>query len=291
VNLIDVTGVVNDSVGGPLEPQVTVNGQAATVVNGSFMLADVALVNGPNTITAQATDAVGNTSSASITVVLRQTPGLRITRVSGAGQTGEVTQSLPQPLVVRVQDAVGNPAAGRMVTFRVTRSDGTLRLDSSGPPVRTVQAITDGSGTAQALLTLGSSSGQGNNRVVATALGAAGQVEFCAGATAGQPARIVADMGANQRAAAGQPLPEPLEAAVVDEYGNPLAGVDVTFSVVQGGGNLSGFIDRTIPTGSDGIARTPFAVGFEPGITNNTVTAEYEGLTGVKASFSSSALV
>jgi hypothetical protein len=98
-------------------------------------------------------------------------------------------------------------------------------------------------------------------------------------------------MGDNQRGVVGQPLATPLEALVVDRNGNPLAGVEVTFSVVLGGGNLDGQPTAIRLTGTDGLARAVVTLSPEPGINNNVVHSTFEGLAGLPATFTASGLV
>lgn len=289
-NDIAITGVVNDIVSGGVDAQVKVNGINATVSNGAFMVMSVPLVRGPNTIEAVATDGVGNVGKHSITVNFEVAVGARLTLGSGDGQKAVVKQSLSQPLVAVVKDGLGNPVAGRVVRFEVTRNSGTLRVNSGDAPVRVVQVPTDGSGRAAVLFTLGDTAGEGNNRVTATALGVAGEVSFCATALPAPANKILANMGDNQRGVTGQPLANRFEALVVDLDGNPLQGVDVTFTVVKGNGRLDGQESQVRVTGNDGIARAVLALGPDPGISNNVVNATFEGLTGLPATFTATGL-
>ena len=102
VNTITVAGKVNDIVNGGTEARVAVNGLEATVANGAFMLMDLPLVRGPNTIDAVATDAVGNVGTHSIQVTFQEPVGARIGIVAGNGQAGVVNQLLPNPLVAQI---------------------------------------------------------------------------------------------------------------------------------------------------------------------------------------------
>ena len=290
-DVVTVTGLVNDVVNGGHDAVVTVNGAPAPVLNGAFMLMDLKLVRGPNVIEAVATDAVGNVGRHSINVTFQAPVGLRLTMVSGNGQEALVRQTLPQPLVVAIKDDLGNPVAGRVVEFRATRNNGTVRVSASDPPARTVNVPTDGSGRAEVLFTLGDTTGEGTNRVVATALGVAGEIEFCANGLSAPAQKILMTMGDNQRGAVGQPLATPLEALVVDGNGNPIAGVDVTFSVVLGAGNLDGQPIAVRTSGTDGLVRAVLTLSPEPGINNNVVHATFEGLTTLPATFTASGLV
>ncbi len=289
-DLVTITGQVNDPVTGGVVPRVMVNSVEARVSNGAFVLVDVPLVRGPNTIEAVATDAVGNEGRNAINVTYQVPAGDRIVTASGDGQGGFVRQTLVQPLVAVVTDNLGNPVAGRMVRFAVTRNSGTLRAQASDEPERTVQVPTDGNGRASVLLTLGDTTGEGTNRVVATALGVAGEAEFCASAFPLPAQGILMSMGDNQRGVAGQPLPMPMIALVVDADGNPVPGVDVTFQVARGGGHLDGGPALVRRTGIDGQARAVLTLGLAPGINNNVVEATFAGSEGLPATFTASAL-
>ncbi|MGH7340131.1 MAG: carboxypeptidase regulatory-like domain-containing protein, partial [Candidatus Rokuibacteriota bacterium] len=287
---IAVTGLVNDIVPGGVQPLVAVNGVEAGVGGGAFLLEELELVPGPNEIEAVATDGVGNVGRHAITVHFQPPVGPRIVLVSGNGQSALVRSALPQPLVAAVVDEVGNPLAGYVVRFQVTRNNALLRVGPADEPARVVQVATDGSGRAAAFLTLGDTSGIGIHRVAATAVGVAGEVEFCASGFPEPPDKILMTAGDNQRGVIGHPLPMPLEALVVDINGNPIAGVEVTFTVTVGQGHLDGPSSVTKSTGLDGLVRAVFTLGTDPGINNNLVIAGYEGLTGLPAAFASSGL-
>ncbi len=245
---------------------------------------------GPNTVEAVATDAAGNVGRHSITVDFEPLVGERVVLGGGNGQAGPVRADLPVPLMARVEDEAGNPIAGRLVQFRVTRNDGLLSPLTSGSPARLVQVPTDGSGRAAVILRLGDTTGEGTNRVVATAVGVAGEVEFCATGHAMAADQIHMTLGDNQRGAVGMPLTLPLEARVTDAAGNPVAGVPVTFSVAGGGGNLDGAPSAVRATSTAGLARAVLTLGPQPGINHNVVLARFEGLDGLPASFTASAV-
>jgi uncharacterized repeat protein (TIGR01451 family) len=290
-NALPITGLVNDIVNGGLNATVTVNGLPAFVSDGTFMVTSVPLVRGPNTIRALARDFAGNQGEHAITVRYEPPVGARLAILSGNGQAAEVKQGLPQPFVAVVKDEVGNPLAGRVVKFQVSRNNGLLHLTAGDQGLRSLQIPTDGSGRASVLLTLGDTAGQGNNRVLVSALGVTGEVEFCASGLTAPPQKLLMTMGDNQRGAVGQPLPTPMEALVVDRDGNPVKDIDVTFAVLKGNGNIDGTASAVRRTGVDGIARAVLTLGPDPGIANNVVSASFEGLATAAATFTASALV
>ncbi|HRC84214.1 MAG TPA: DNRLRE domain-containing protein [Thermoanaerobaculia bacterium] len=263
-NTVAVTGLVNDIVPGGAEATVTVNGVAAGVGGGAFLLESLPLVRGPNTLEAVATDRAGNVGRHSIQVFYQPPVGARITLGSGNGQFGVVDNDVPQPLVATVVDDLGNPVAGRLVRFEVTRNNGLLRHGAGDSPVRELQAPTNGAGQASVIWTLGDTAGVGTNRVIASVVGAAGEVEFCATGLPRPAERILMTMGDNQRGVVGAPLTTPLEALVIDHGGNPIEGVTVTFTVEKGGGTLEGGPSVARTTGPDGLARAVLTLGREP---------------------------
>ncbi|HEX4955081.1 MAG TPA: DNRLRE domain-containing protein [Thermoanaerobaculia bacterium] len=288
---VAVTGLVNDIVPGGAEATVMVNGVLAAVGGGAFLVDDLPLVRGPNTVEAVATDRAGNVGRHSIQVLYQPPVGARIALGSGNGQLGFVNADLPAPLVAVVQDELGNPVAGRLVRFEVTRNSGLVRAAAGDAGQREVLVPTDGSGRASVLFTTGDTAGVGTNRVVASAVGVAGEVELCATGLARGADKILMIMGDNQRGVAGAPLPTPLEVLVVDRGGNPIAGVAVTFNVVKGTGSLDGGTSQVEVTGLDGLARAVLTLGSDPGINNNVVAANFAGNTGLPATFTVSALL
>ncbi len=148
----------------------------------------------------------------------------------------------------------------------------TVRLVNTHEPVQATGTIRDGAAPQP---NAEDSSGNGN-------------------ATAVDPARprtLTKVAGDAQQGPAGGALAAPLVAAVLDQNGDPLAGVDVTFAVVVGGGMLAA-IDETNPctvvsatssatatTDANGQAATRLTLGRQPG--PNAVEATIAGLKPV----------
>lgn len=89
------------------------------------------------------------TLTADATVTVDQFP-FALADASGNGQEGDAGETLPAPLVVRVEDAGGGPIEGQLVTFAAAAGDG-----SADPAT----AVTDADGVAQTSWTLGAGSG------------------------------------------------------------------------------------------------------------------------------------
>ena len=278
---ISVTGMVDDIVVGTInagQVRVTVNGAAAQVANRAFLLPDVPLAPGPNTLRITAIDQGGNSTVFSQHVTYAPAPpSLHLVAVSGSGQTAAIGGALPQPLVVRVVDAAGKAVGSRAVTFNVIENDGIV--SSGATPARSVSVMTNAQGEASAAWTLGKRAGAGNNRVEARGDGLTGVVEFDATATTGTPKLIVADSGDDQFGIVGARLPRPLVAVVVDEGSNRLAGIPVTFNVTRGGGTFNGQPSIVVQTDSDGRAIATPALGSLPGQDNHRFSASVAGVT------------
>ncbi len=99
-----------------------------------------------------------------------------------------------------------------------------------------------------------------------------------------RPRRLVLVSGDGQQGAIGEPLADPLVVEVRDQYGNPLPGVEVAFSVVQGDGRVGGqfTVERTT---SDASGRAEALLTLGPIQGTNAVEVTVEGIEAL--SFSS----
>jgi len=290
---IGVAGIVNDIVVGTVnehQAQVTVNGSAALVANRTFLASDVPLALGDNVIQAVGTDRVGNAATTEITV-MREAPGLeaRIRILSGNNQSGAIGSLLQNPLVVVLEDSMGDPISDTTVIFKVLQNDGMVA--AGGPPAASVLTTTNALGQAQVEWTLGARAGAGANAVEAYAVGFAGTALFTASGTQGAPGRIVVDTGNGQIGVIGEPLPKPLIAVVVDGGNNRLGDVPVTFTVVEGGGSFDGAPSFTVNTDSDGRAAATLTLGLLEGEANNVVEAGFPSSQGLPIAFKASGRV
>ena len=287
---ITVSGNVNDIVVGTVneqQVQVTVNGIAAQVANRSFSASSVPLALGDNQIQAVGRDRAGNFFNASITVRRQNITQPQIRIISGNNQTGPAGAALAAALVVALTDAAGNPVSGKSVIFKVLQNSGTL--SNGGAPGRSLAVVTNAQGQAQARWTLGNRSGAASDIVEAYGIGFEGTALFSATALSGAPAKINVDAGNSQTGVVSQPLAHPFVAAVTDAGHNRLGNVPVTFTVKQGGGSFNGPASITVNTDPDGRALAVLTVGFQEGIANNLVEANFAGNTGFPASFTASA--
>ena len=178
-------------------------------------------------------------------------------KISGDNQNGSTGIALPEPFVVEVRDANGDPVEGVTVTFTVTAGGGSLNPKT---------AQTNASGRAWTRLTPGDNPGA--NSVRASVAGIAQGVIFRAEATRAPPPpmlRIIS--GDGQIGTPGQTL-EPLVVELRDRNAQPVVGFFIIFTPSDG--SLSTVLDVT---DSNGRAETVLTLGSEVGTTTVTVVA------------------
>jgi hypothetical protein len=167
---------------------------------------------------------------------------------SGDGQVGSVNTPLPAPLVVRARDAGGAAIVGLDITWAVISAAGP------GSSLSATTGVTDASGEASVQVTLGETAG--GYLIRATADG--GSAEFLVVASTAAFG-VSIESGDGQVGVSASLLPEPLVALVTSPDGSPAAGVDVTFSVVEGAG--ASLSETTVTTAPDGTASTSLTLG------------------------------
>src|SRR5437899_1108797 len=152
---------------------------------------------------------------------------IRVSLVSGGGQSGIVGRELPQPLVVQATDSEGNPIRRWTVNFVLT---------SGGGSVFAAAISTDQNGKAADYWTLGTSTAQPQRLEVRT-VSSAGEKQvfgvFTATALAGPAAGIAIQAGNNQRAHVGTAVAVAPAVLVTDQYDNPVPNVPVTLALMN----------------------------------------------------------
>ena len=169
---------------------------------------------------------------------------------TAAQVSGTVGAAVTPAPSVKATDAGGKPVAGLPVTFTV----------SGGGTIGRTSVTTDASGTASVgSWTLGTTAGP--QTVVATA--GTRTLTFTASAAAAAAATITAVGSATGNALTGAAVASRPAVQLRDQYGNPVAGATVTFSVVTGGGTVTG---ATVTTDASGTATVGgWTLGVEPG--------------------------
>ena len=194
-----------------------------------------------------------------------------LTILDGNEQSGRVGEPLALPLLIQVLDSRGEPVTGATVAFE---------FSSAGPGAAVVpeQKTTNSAGQADARLVLGTTVGRqsGQVRVVAPApaSGEAVQVSFMAMALSETANSMTAVGGQDQTGHVLQPLDDRLVVEVTDGFGNPVAGVPITWTAA-GGGSVS---ETIVATDEDGRSRVERILG--PTVGQQTTLASSEGLAG-----------
>jgi 5-hydroxyisourate hydrolase-like protein (transthyretin family) len=194
-------------------------------------------------------------ASVEFTATAQAGPAAVLLAVSGDNQSAPKLAPLLAPLVVRVEDAIGNPVAGAPVSF--TTSHGSLA------PADT---LTDSLGTARTVWTLGSALGaQTANAVV----GSLTPLAFHATATE-TPGSIEILRGDGQTGTVGQAVTEAPAIRVKDALGNPIPSLDVRFSapgsLLESATGAPVNDTLVVRTGFDGVAALrDWILGTTPG--------------------------
>src|SRR5437660_854424 len=188
--------------------------------------------------------------------------------VSGDAQTSIVGTQLA-PLVVKVTSG-GNPIAQQILNFRVLSGGGSVYGGTE---------LTDNDGIAQELWTLGTKASDAQKvevRAVESSTGAEKVfATFSATALPDKAAKLVLAAGDKQTALAGTTVSIAPAAEVTDQYGNPIAGVQVTFTPATGGGSATGLSQTSNASGVATVGS--WTLGTAAG--TNTLAAATPSLT------------
>jgi hypothetical protein len=192
---------------------------------------------------------------------------------AGDNQDGSAGAPLRDPIVVEVLDQRGEPVPNQRVSF-------ALEEDLASAAV-TPADTTNSEGRAQAEWVLGAPAG--TQAVIASVAGVEQTVRFQAQAGAAKAHRIEPAGGNGQEAPVGTPVPDQLVVLVTDQFGNPVANVEVDWSADDGSVDPG-----SSTTGPDGRASTSWVLGSSTGA--QTAAASSDGLEGSPVSFTATAL-
>ncbi|MGH7567794.1 MAG: Ig-like domain-containing protein [Gemmatimonadales bacterium] len=187
---------------------------------------------------------------------------------SGDNVTGQVGTTLGTPHEVTVRDANGNPVANVPITWAAATGGGSVNPTGS---------TTDINGKATTTRTLGLTPGTQTTTATANLTGGGGSttVTFNVNATVGGATQMTITGGQNQTDTVGQTLPTPLSVRVADQFNNPVQGVQISWSVIDGGGSVN---PGASTTDASGIATTSWTLGTT---TTPTDTIQSVQATGV----------
>jgi hypothetical protein len=197
---------------------------------------------GANVLAAEVT----GVEPARIQIQSRPGPPAMIVPVSSASQTGTVASPVSDVPQARLTDRFENPLEGFQLSFEVEEESGEIQ----GKTVLT----TDVQGQAGlGSWTLGPRSGIQAVQVALVGEGDGPPIfRFVAQALPGSPAVMEPAAPQDQTAEAISAVPEPPAVRFLDEWENPVPGVQVAFQVVEGDGSVAG---APALSGNDGVAR------------------------------------
>lgn len=218
---------------------------------------------GPNTLEASAAGLVGSPITFTASGTAGAASQLAIT--GGDDLTGPVATTLGTAHEVRVTDATGNPVAGVTITWSAI----------GGGSVSSPTSVTDADGRATTTRTLGPTAGTQQTEASATLSGGATSVTFTITATVGGATQLALVDGDAQVDTVGATLGAPLRVLVRDALGNPVQGVQITWTVLSGGGVA---LSPTSLTDVNGIASTSWRLGTVRTATDSTQTMRASGV-------------
>lgn len=192
------------------------------------------------------------------TTVNAPLPAARVEAVASTAPRGRAGQVLPAPVEVRVIGTDDQPLPGATVNFSA----------ASGGSVSPAATTTDGSGLARTQWTLGQTAGPN----VLTASAGSVSTTITATVTADRAASVALVAGNNQTAPAGGTVPVPPSVRVTDAFGNLVADAPVTFTVLSGGGRVTGGLRLT---NAQGIATVGSWI-LGPAVGEHTLAARVE---------------
>ena len=220
-----------------------------------------AVANGSGAVTATFS---GLSATATIEVAQAATA---LAAVSGDGQRAKAGTTLPEPVVVRVEDSGGSPIGGATVAF--TPGEGHGAADPA-------EALTDTAGLARTAWTLG----EADEQTLTAAVADGPSVQVTAALLT--PDELVRALevvsGSGQRADPGAALPAPVVVRAVDEEGAPVAGATVSFTPGEDHGTAD---PAEAVTGMAGLAETAWTLGSAVG--TQTLVAAVNDVSAVVA--------
>ncbi|HMH56983.1 MAG TPA: Ig-like domain-containing protein [Gemmatimonadales bacterium] len=200
----------------------------------------------------------------------------KISVVSGDGQTGTVGQPLGEPIVVAVTDPENRPVEGIEVAF-VVPAGATIAPNDT--------VVTGADGRATVTYTLSTSSGDQvvEARAKPVVPSSPLTTTFTAKAMPEAAVALVLASGDGQRGEVSTALADSLAVRAVDQFGNGVAGVGVSWE--PDGGSVSA---GSVTTGADGRSAVQRLLGDQPGSYGTTAAAS--GLDGSPVSFTATAV-
>ena len=212
---------------------------------------------GTNTVEVSAENSTETVTFNAETVLPPPTP-TTLEGTSGDNQSGVTGEALANPFVVEVRDQNSNLMEGVTITFTVNAGGGSLS-DTS------VEA--DANGLAQSTLTLGSE--PGTNTVEASVEGLSQTVVFNAEATLPPPISTTLSIVSGGEQDGPTDEADSFVVQVLDQDGNPLEDVTVTFTILGDDGSMS---TTTVTPDENRRAEFTLPLDSDPGTYTITVS-------------------
>jgi hypothetical protein len=234
---------------------------ATTVVTDDNGLAQVTgVANGiPGNYSITAT--VAGLPAASFALTNVAPSGTTVGNATGTPQSAVVVQAFAQPLGVTVTDGGGHAVAGALVVFSAPLLGATATFPSG------FVALTDSNG--QASVPASANAVAGSYVVIASVAGGATSASFSLTNTAGPVAIAIPVGGTPQSAMVTTAFNAPLQVKLTDAFGNPEAGVEVTFTA-PGSGPSATFppdgASTVVLTDANGIASVNATANANAGV-------------------------
>ena len=204
---------------------------------------------------------------------------------SGNNQSASVRTTLPLPLVVSVTDSFGNVKQGVDVGFALTK----VPAGATGQVLSDTSLVTGADGQAAVRLTLGDVAGV--YEVSASSGSLLGSpVKFTINATGatGLPT-IALTAGDGQRGPISTTLTRPFVVTVRNASGSLVAGVPVTFTVLEAPAGASGQRLTSIQNVTDSLGRASVELVLGNKVGAYRVSASSSGLSGSPVVFTATA--
>jgi len=211
----------------------------------------------------QVNASVAGVSPAAVSITNQAGGATQLVLVSGGGQSAAVNQAFAAPLVVRANDAQGNPVSGAQISFTAPGAGASAVLVGS-PAATNVNGLVSVSATAN---------GTPGSYSVSAAASFGTPVNFSLSNLAAGASALVITAGAGQSGAPGSILSIDPQVRVNDAGGSPVAGVVVSFAVISGGGSVT---EALALSDSNGLATVgSWTLGGSLGV--NTLRASVVG--------------
>ncbi len=189
-------------------------------------------------------------------------PVYTVNILSGEGQSGYVNETLPSPLVIRVNDAYAAPVSKAQVRFKVISGGGKVAEADS------ITLATGPTGQASVFWRMGNVPGS-NQRVRVFLIGDRTRYAEFTATTYGAAAAMQSLSPVSFVGEAGKALPDSLVYRILDAQNHAVRNHPVRFTVTAGNGLINGQSMVTLNSDRDGFVKAEWILGPQAGFFNN----------------------